>query len=106
MLETSKSEAVLVSVRAFLSSPESSPFKFKPAWASVISGNEEGGFGWIAFNYLKKIIGPKKTTDSTTPYAVIEMGGASAQVNDLLVLYDLLLGPICRTFRPIFRSYI
>ena len=27
-----------------------------------ISGNEEGGFGWIAFNYLKKIIGPKKVT--------------------------------------------
>ena len=25
-----------------------------------ISGNEEGGFGWIAFNYLKKVIGPKK----------------------------------------------
>lgn len=28
--------------------------------AFSISGNEEGGFGWIAFNYLKKIIGPKK----------------------------------------------
>ena len=28
-----------------------------------ISGNEEGGFGWIAFNYLKKIIGPKKVRD-------------------------------------------
>jgi len=83
MLEPSKSDAVLNSVRTFLSSKETSPFLFRPSWASVISGNEEGGFGWIAFNYLKKIIGPKKSANSPSPYAVIEMGGASAQVSQL-----------------------
>lgn len=83
MLEPTKSDAVLNSVRSFLSSKETSPFLFRPSWASVISGNEEGGFGWIAFNYLKKIIGPKKTASSSTPYAVIEMGGASAQVSQM-----------------------
>ena len=34
--------------------------KFLIYFSLSISGNEEGGFGWIAFNYLKKIIGPKK----------------------------------------------
>jgi len=48
-----------------------------------IIGNEEGGFGWIAFNYLKKIIGPKKLPNSEEPYAVVEMGGASAQVSQM-----------------------
>ena len=46
-------------------------------------GNEEGGFGWIAFNYLKKIIGPKKSATAESPYAVVEMGGASAQVSQM-----------------------
>jgi Golgi nucleoside diphosphatase len=85
MLEKSQSEAVLASVRAYLSLKENSPFLFRPQWAKVISGNEEGGFGWIAFNYLKKIIGPKKIAekDREAPYAVVEMGGASAQVSQL-----------------------
>lgn len=85
MLEESQSAAVLQSVRAFLGDKASSPFIFKQTWAGIISGNEEGGFGWIAFNYLKKIIGPKKKTglEAQLPYAVIEMGGASAQVSQI-----------------------
>jgi len=39
-----------------------------------------GAFGWIAYNYLMKVIGPKKPAGTVEPYAVIEMGGASAQV--------------------------
>ena len=85
MLEASESGAVLVSVRNFLADKANSPFIFRSNWAGIISGNEEGGFGWIAFNYLKKIIGPKKKTgaDAQLPYAVIEMGGASAQVSQI-----------------------
>jgi Golgi nucleoside diphosphatase len=69
-------------VRTFLLDKSRSPFLFRPSWAKIIPGNEEGGFGWIAFNYLKRIIGPKKNPQSLeTPFAVVEMGGASSQVS-------------------------
>ena len=84
MLEPAKSEAVLESVRTFLGNKANSPFLFRPSFAKIIPGNEEGGFGWIAYNYLKRIIGPKRTPNSLeTPYAVVEMGGASSQVSQL-----------------------
>ena len=85
MLEEAQSDLVLKSVRAYLADKATSPFVFKQSWASIISGNEEGGFGWIGFNYLKKIIGPKKKKglEAQLPYAVIEMGGASAQVSQI-----------------------
>lgn len=58
---------------------------FEPTWAAIIPGVYEGGFGWIAYNYLKKLIGPKrsKVENAITPYAVVEMGGASTQVTAL-----------------------
>lgn len=80
LLELKKSEAILYSVRSFLSDTKQSPFYFKPSYAQVISGNEEGAFGWIAYNYLKRVIGPLKL-ESILPYAVVEMGGASSQVS-------------------------
>ena len=78
----SKSDAILKSVVKFLSDKNKSPFFFRASWAKIISGNEEAGFAWIAYNYLKKIIGPKKVM-SQKPYAVVEMGGASSQVSQL-----------------------
>ncbi len=84
MLPTEKSEAILDSVRGFLSNKANNPFLFRKSWAKVIPGIEEGGFGWIAYNYLKRIIGPKRDKSAKiSPYAVIEMGGASAQVSQL-----------------------
>jgi len=84
MLPAEQSEAVLESIRSYLGDKTKSPFLFRPAWARIIPGNEEGGFGWIAYNYLKRIIGPKRSPYSTeTPYAVVEMGGASAQVSQV-----------------------
>jgi len=69
-------------VRDFLGDSSKSPFLFRNHWARIISGNEEGGYGWIAFNYLKEVIGPKKTS-TAKPYVVVEMGGASAQVSQI-----------------------
>lgn len=84
MLPTEKSEAILDSVRNFLSNKVNNPFLFRKSWAKVIPGIEEGGFGWIAYNYLKRIIGPKRDKmNKVSPFAVIEMGGASAQVSQL-----------------------
>mmetsp|Transcript_27844 Transcript_27844/g.26676 ORF Transcript_27844/g.26676 Transcript_27844/m.26676 type:complete len:528 (-) Transcript_27844:358-1941(-) len=82
LIPETESVAVLESVREFLGNKKNSPFLFRQSWARIISGNEEGGFGWIAFNYLKKIIGPKKISGES-PYAVVEMGGASSQVSQL-----------------------
>jgi len=83
MVEKAQSDAILESVRSFLSNKETSPFHFRQSWARIIPGIEEGGFGWLAYNYLKKIIGPKKAPNAEEPYAVIEMGGASAQVTQM-----------------------
>ncbi len=89
MLDKEHSEPILESVRDFL---ESSPFMFKREWASIISGKEEGANGWLAYNYMLRIVGPKERRDpavvkasNTAPnvqqaYAVVEMGGASSQV--------------------------
>jgi len=85
MVAEKEREAILDSVRAFLSAPAQSPFLFRRSWARVISGTEEGGFGWIAYNYLLRIIGPRASDidPRTAAFAVIEMGGASAQVSQL-----------------------
>ena len=120
MLNTNTANAILTSVRNFLSNNNmqnthsktdsstttssgsntnvDNPFLFRPEWAKVISGQEEGATGWLAFNYLMRLIGPKdrrqsslhhslsvsstsKVSQSTMEeYAVVEMGGASSQV--------------------------
>lgn len=100
LLPPYESQAILTSVQSFLLDKNSSPFYFRPNWASIISGNEEGGYAWISYNYLKKIIDPhkrimKSSTSTENPYSnaiqiasdaytVIEMGGASIQVSQLI----------------------
>jgi apyrase len=106
MLSSKESDAILNDVREFLLDKANSPFLFLPSYARIISGKEEGAFGWVAFNYLKQIIGPRKhqplqdgsvassqtstpTTGTVTPphhapYVVVEMGGASSQVTQRL----------------------
>ena len=83
MLKESEREAILMSIRTFMGDSRVSPFLFRDAWARVIPGNEEGGFGWLAYNYLMKLVGPHKKNTSQKPYAVIEMGGASAQISQM-----------------------
>ena len=77
----SDSEKILDSVRKALSSPDC-PFLFHNNMASIMPGIEEGAFSWISFNYLKKLIGPKKApTETDETFAVVDMGGASVQVS-------------------------
>ena len=33
-----------------------SPFRFHPAWSRIISGIDEGVYGWVALNYLKGML--------------------------------------------------
>lgn len=79
LLNKEKSKLILkyVSNRLY-----NSPFLFQYKWAIITSGQEEGAYGWLAYNYLMKIIGPKKTKN-ISPYAVVEMGGASVQVTQI-----------------------
>ena len=77
MLTKDQQAAVMGSVQDYLSDKAKTPFIFKRNWAQIIPGTYEGGFGWISYNYLKKVIGPKRPVDGTaaSPYAVVEMGG-------------------------------
>ena len=68
LLDKSTSEQILDSVRKFLKDPTNSPFYFTSNAVQLISGRQEGAFGWIAFNYLKRVIGPKKE-GNVLPYA-------------------------------------
>jgi len=54
------------------------PFIFKPEWALIISGTQEGVNGWVAVNYLKGIFNQSRSSQQTI--GVIEMGGASMQL--------------------------
>lgn len=84
LLPADVSDSILKSVRQFLSNSFHSPFYFKSSHAKLISGSEEGAFGWIAYNYMRKILGPIRSSKNDTPYGVIEMGGASTQVSQLI----------------------
>ena len=82
LLLPKQSEEILKNIRMFLEQPSNSPFLFQPEMVQIIKGTEEGGYSWIAYNYLNKLIGPKHnaTQETRSTYAVIEMGGASSQV--------------------------
>jgi apyrase len=42
----------------------------------VISGEEEGTFGWVAVNYLQNTL----SADPSTTIGALDMGGASTQI--------------------------
>jgi len=52
-----------------------SPFKIKPRYIRVISGIEEGLFGWLSVNHLQNNFVEKKPT-----VGALDMGGASYQI--------------------------
>ncbi|KAJ8598331.1 hypothetical protein CTAYLR_002961 [Chrysophaeum taylorii] len=75
MLPLDRSEAILESVRGTLAASE---FMFDvDDGAKIIAGTDEGGFGWLSVNYLMHNFENEHWT------AVVEMGGASAQVTEL-----------------------
>eukprot|EP00741_Cyanophora_paradoxa_P004660 tig00000821_g4523.t1 len=81
LLTPDKQEAVLAEIRAWLADPSNSPFHFEHANARIISGEEEGVFGWMQVNFLLKNLGMgKEVTDAAKSVAVLDLGGASAQI--------------------------
>ncbi|XP_026866255.2 ectonucleoside triphosphate diphosphohydrolase 1 [Electrophorus electricus] len=66
----SASEEVLKSVGQFL---QTYPFSYQGA--RIITGQEEGAFGWITVNYLSNNFGKASTT-----FGALDLGGASTQI--------------------------
>lgn len=65
-----------------------SPFRFKSSWARVISGEQEGIYGWIAVNYLTNRLtlppllrgGSAETDASQRTVGALDLGGSSLEV--------------------------
>jgi len=75
LLPQASQDAIMVAVRAYLAK---SGYQFQDTNARVISGQEEGAFGFMAVNYLKGLIAPTVSPRDTR--LVIDVGGASAQI--------------------------
>ncbi|DBB01407.1 hypothetical protein WJX77_012567 [Trebouxia sp. C0004] len=73
---------------------QGSPFRFEPSWAKVISGVEEGVYGWIALNYLTGHLVPNagwdEDSDDSSPdgrgegsgtVGAVDLGGSSLEVS-------------------------
>lgn len=52
LLDSTTREAILSTIRTLFSDKTKCPFFFKPAYVQVLSGEEEGVFGWITVNFL------------------------------------------------------
>ncbi|KAL9645719.1 hypothetical protein ABK040_003451 [Willaertia magna] len=76
LLTTEVQNAILAEVRKTLAS---SGFYFlNDGWATVMSGAQEGVFGWVSVNYISSLL--KKDAVASSTYAAIDLGGASMQV--------------------------
>ncbi|XP_032806829.2 ectonucleoside triphosphate diphosphohydrolase 2-like [Petromyzon marinus] len=81
MSDSVAAKAVLSSVREVLGSY---PFSYREA--RIISGQEEGTYGWITANYFLynfiqfTWLGKWQWTTSTKPIGALDLGGASTQI--------------------------
>ncbi|KAL8274046.1 hypothetical protein Esti_002045 [Eimeria stiedai] len=81
-----KRDSIMRHVRDTFHDPSANPFHFKNDFARVISGEEEGVFGWVAVNSEKNLLGAP--TEQTL--GALDMGGSSSQI----------------TFSPFFTSIL
>ena len=72
--------ATLTKVRSTL---QNTGFRFDnpEKWACVISGEDEGAFGWVTTNYLKRILVQDNSEKLTV--GALDLGGASLQITFL-----------------------
>ncbi|KAL8431682.1 hypothetical protein ACSSS7_005131 [Eimeria intestinalis] len=81
-----KRDTIMRHVRDTFHDPKANPFHFKNDFARVISGEEEGVYGWVAVNSERNLLGapPEQTLGA------LDMGGSSSQI----------------TFSPFFTSIL
>jgi len=96
LLSNSALEAQLGAIRECLGDASFNPFRFAPQDARVISGEEEGTYGWSTVNwYLGTLLGKTGAggTGTATPtltYGALDLGGASTQITFFRPLQDVL----------------
>ena len=74
MVGEAKKDAILASVCTELAA---SGFTFKCEWATLLSGQDEGLFGWVTVNYLLDRLYPPPASE---PVGTIDLGGGSVQI--------------------------
>ena len=82
LLGASESDAILHAVKHRLSAVYSFPVVSKNG-VVIMDGKDEGVYAWITANYLLGTLPSSQTGSSntrTTPYAVLDLGGASTQI--------------------------
>ncbi|CAH1248253.1 ENTPD3 [Branchiostoma lanceolatum] len=80
LLKPADADAIFDQINELFQNPTFNPFKFERGWAKVISGEEEGVYGWITVNFLKGVFDSK--TDMKT-FGALDMGGGSTQITFL-----------------------
>mmetsp|Transcript_32404 Transcript_32404/g.52434 ORF Transcript_32404/g.52434 Transcript_32404/m.52434 type:complete len:520 (+) Transcript_32404:82-1641(+) len=81
LLTVEDQKRVMLEIRKYLSSPDC-PFDFRGTNARIISGEEEGVFGWIQLNFLLGIIGARGdlAKEKAKTVTAFDLGGASVQI--------------------------
>jgi apyrase len=88
ILSASQRNVQLAAVRSML---RGSGFLFtSDAQARVISGEEEGVYGWITVNYMKGTLKKAAPGTLTGTYGALDLGGASTQITFLPADLDVL----------------
>lgn len=90
-------EAIMDTVRDFLSDKSFCPFLFRAEFARVISGEEEAVYSWTATNYLMGTLIPESEGYGTAlpagkTFGTLDMGGASTQIAFFVPSQDISEG--------------
>jgi len=75
-----RQEAIIKEVRDTFSNSNFN-FTYKEEWARVITGEEEGVYGWVTTNYLKDILFEHDAKDHVV--GALDLGGVSLQITFL-----------------------
>ncbi|CAH1247571.1 ENTPD3 [Branchiostoma lanceolatum] len=77
LLEPDGVDAIFDQINDLFEDSSRNPFKFERGWAKVISGEEEGVFGWITVNFLT---GRFDSNSDQETVGALDLGGASTQI--------------------------
>ncbi len=89
-----KREAIIAEVRKYMANETTCPFYFEHDFARVVSGEEEGIYGWTAINFLLGKLLPASagsgTADANSSVGALDLGGASTQISFFVPDQDIL----------------
>ncbi|CAG5132638.1 unnamed protein product [Candidula unifasciata] len=77
-LTEKEAEVFLEKIQAVLANTTINPFLYKSSSITILSGEEEGVYSWIAANYLNGFFDKYRPENETV--GILEMGGGSTQI--------------------------